>query len=188
MSIQDGTTNYTLQRSIEYGSKDGFLDAEFIELREPSMEHVTESVKLKQIVSRVQMDLLAKRDKFLEIADGVPEVGEIVKDFSENADSMEDEADDEAAFLEMTLLSSETVDASEFLAIFQKMACKTLQRSVCVIDGKEKMTPGLWAKLHPDDAFGMAIKWCAFFVTALDGAAKNTSKPQSESVQEVKAV
>jgi len=191
MSIYEGTAQYKLERSIPFTIKGKTTDSTFVELREPGMEHVKEYTKLKQMIGRAQMEI-AKNSKHLR--DAIDEddlqvvAGEAVKAFKDEAQTIEDEAAGIEEVLHMALLSAETVDASEFLSIFQKMACKTLRRSVCVVDGIQVMTPGLWSEMHPDDAFNMAVKWCSFFGMPLEGAGKNTQEQQPESALQVQAV
>lgn len=178
MTIHEGKTEYFLSRPLNYSYKGESRETRVIELREPSMEHVSEYTKLKQMLGRAQMEL-AERSGQLQRAMDAPQAGEEVKSFGDQAEEIEAETMAEAFTL--AILSSERVDAAEFVNTFQKMACKMNARSVCIIDGEQQMTGALWSKLHPDDGLNMAVRWCSFFATASEGAAKSTSEQQQES-------
>lgn len=191
MSIKDGEVCYYLQRSLKYSNNGQSTEAEFILLREPGMEHQDGYTKLSQYVSRAQISS-AKivQDMNLEEATQPEEVGEELKKFHEQAEEMESESEEIEEALTLSLRLSD-IDNAEFLKTFEKICLKKgAKRPLALVDGLQTvpLNKALWDRLHPEEAFCIAIKWCVFFVTAADIRNKNKSGKASGSDTQARAV
>lgn len=179
MGIEDGTTEYKLQRELEYRHKGNAQIARFVVLREPIMDHVKHYLKLKQMIMRAQMELAKQADEINKLRDAV---GHEVKPFTEDAERIEKEADDMAEAIGLALQAAESVDIGAFIDTFQAMACMKSRKSICIIDDTVQMTDALWSNLYPDDAFNMAVRWCSFFGMPSTEGDKTTLDRQSGSL------
>jgi hypothetical protein len=179
MGIQDGSIDFQLTRPLKYKFDGGTHDATFVKLQEPGMEHIKFYDRLDQMISKAQMD-------WVEKAGGRQEaVGEIVKPFKDQAEEIEENADDAYTVLEMMLKDSDRIELSQFNSTFAKMACVlNPQKSICLIDGRLAMNDVLWRNLHPNDAKAMALRWASFFVMPLEEGGQTSSEMQSTSQQQ----
>lgn len=180
--IEDGTTEYRIQRPFKYSHKGASLEAEFCELFEPGMEHAKYYLKLKQMVVRAQLEA-AKVAKELGFSEGdeMGMAGEEVQPMHDQTDEIESQAEEMEGLLLTTLQMSEKVDISQFVEIFSKMCFANSKKNICMVDGKEKMTEVLFNRMHPEDAFSLAVRWASFFVTALIENVATTSRQPSTS-------
>lgn len=175
MSIHNGTTDFTTKSPISYTDKGEVKEAYSVVLQEPCMDHCKHSLKIKQMVMRVFMEV-GKNRKDAEDASG-----EEVKPLDEGHDESSEEL---ASVLETLMLTSETVDVSDFFESFRAMVCMKARRPIMMINGEQAMTDAIWQNVNPDDAYRMAIRWTAFFGMPSGGGQKTTSnKPSSSSGQ-----
>lgn len=191
MSIKDGEVRYFLQKSLKYSNSGQSEDAEFILLREPGMEHQDGYTKLSQYVSKAQI-FSAKMVQDMNLSESEPseEIGEEPKKFHEQADEMESESEEIEDALSLSLRLSD-IDNAEFLKTFEKICLKKgAKRPLALVDGLQTvpLNKVLWDRLHPEEAFRIAVKWCVFFVTAVDIQRKNRSDKQLESDTQAKVV
>lgn len=185
MGIEDGTTEFYLSRPIEYKSGGGSEHTSLIVLKEPCMDHVKHYLKLKSLIMRAQMELAKQAGEINKLRDSI---GDVVKPITEEAEALEAQTDEMDEAISLSLQAADNVDIGEFIKTFEAMACLKGRKSICMIDGKQAMTTALWANLKPDDAFKMAVRWCAFFGMPSVGGAKTTSGQQSESAIQRTAV
>ena len=108
-------------------------------------------------------------------------VGEIVKPLHEDVEAIESASEELDEAISLALQAADNIDIGDFIDTFRDMACMKGRTSICMIDGRRAMTTALWAKLKPDDAFNMAVRWCSFFAMPFEKGATNTSDQQSES-------
>ena len=83
------------------------------------------------------------------------------------------------------------VDIVDFVKTFQKIVTKAnAKKSIALVNGDPTvpLNKVLWDRLHPDEAFSMAVRWCAFFVTAVDTQSKTKSDQPSELHTQAKVV
>lgn len=177
MGIEDGTTEYKLKHQLEYRLKGQAEVAKFIVLKEPTMDHVKHYLKLKQMIMCAQMDLAKQASEINKLRDAM---GTEVKPFSEDVQALESEADDMTEAISLSLQAAPNVDIGLFIETFEAMACMKARRAICVIDDVVPMTSALWDNLNPNDAFDMAVRWCAFFAMPSQGGEKTTSGQQLE--------
>lgn len=178
MSIQDGTYEFSLTRGVNYKSQGSTVTAESVTLKEPGMDHIKFYLKLKQMITRSQMELAKQAGEINKMKDSI---GEIVKPLDQDTERIESETEDMHEAISLALQASETVDIGKFIETFEKMACLKGRSSVCMVDGKQSMTAAIWANLKPDDAFNMAVRWCSFFGMPSEGGEKTLSDRPSES-------
>lgn len=174
--IHEGTTDFSSDREVSYTSKGvERLTTSFV-LREPGMDHYKHYMRIKQMFMQVFMEIGDKRK------DGTADIsGEEVKAIEEDHEQNSEEF---AEMLETLLLTSEKVDASDFLDCFRSMACMRSTKPVVMLDGEQSMTDAIWSGMHPDDAYKMAIRWAAFFaMPSADGQKTSSSKPSASSGQ-----
>lgn len=179
--IEDGTVEYRLIKPFEYKSNGGTAVAEFCELLEPGYEHAKYYLKLKQMVVKAELEV-AQMATSMGFASEEDMAGERVKPFHEQTEEFENQSEEMEALLLVALQMSEKVDVSEFVATFAEMCTSGKRKSLCLVGGQEKITDFLFAQMHPEDAFAMAVKWCSFFVTALAAPAPSGSRQQPKSV------
>jgi hypothetical protein len=176
MSIQDGSFDFQLTKPLKYS---GTQEATFVKLQEPGMEHIKHYSKLKQMMTRAQMELARKASDLQDIQSNV---GEIVESFDKQAEQIESEFDQNYQGIKLMIESAESVDFSEFVGTFEKMVCvSTPRKAICLVDGKITMNDVLWKNLRPDDAIEMALRWCAFFGMPSQEGEKTSSEPPSTS-------
>lgn len=180
MGIEDGTTEFKLTRPLEYRFNGNAEMADFILLREPGMDQVKYYLKLKQMIVRAQMDLAKQATEINKIKDAI---GEEVKPLVEGVAEMEAQSEEIGQAIALALQTS-TVDIGDFLEAFAAMACMKARKPIALVAGHQAMTDALWATLKPDDAFGMAVKWCSFFAMPLAGGEKISSGQPSVSASE----
>lgn len=178
MSIKDGTYKFKLSKELEYKFKGSTRKTDFVVLKEPVMGHIKFYSKLKQMVTRVQMELAEQYSKLNKMRE---DIGDVVKPMNDTADRIEDEADDTFQALSLGMQSSEKVDLSVFIEIFRKMILSPAKKSICLVNGDVVMTDALWDKLEPDCALDMAVRWCAFFAMPSEGGRKTSYDQPSES-------
>lgn len=191
MSIKDGEVRYYLQMPLKYSDSGQSTEAEFILLREPGMEHQDGYTKLSQYVTKAQISS-AKIVQDMNLGESGPteEVGEEPKKFHEQVDEMESESEEIEDAMALSLRLSD-INNAEFLKTFEKICIKKgAKKPLALVDGLQTvpLNKVLWDRLHPEEAFRIAIKWCVFFVTAVDIRNKNKSGKQSELDMPVKAV
>ena len=155
------------------------MEATTLELHEPGMAHVKFYTRLKQMLTQAQLDIEKDHDQINDIA------GKEVKSISEAKDDTEKELQGFATGFGFIINASHSVDAAQFLSTFEKMVLMPLEgqaRPICRVSDSVIMTRPLWDKLHPDDAFAMATRWCAFFAMPSTEGAPTISEQQPESV------
>lgn len=177
MGIEEGTTEYRLQRPIEYRLNGQPETTDLIELREPGMDHVKHYLKLKQMIMRAQMELAKQADEINKLRDSI---GSEIKPLADEVEAIEQGAEDMAEAMSLALQAAVSVDIGDFIDTFEIMACMPARKPVCMIDGRQTMTGALWKTLKPDDAFNMAVRWCAFFGMPSDQGGQTISGRQSE--------
>lgn len=181
MSVQDGTCKFDLTRVVKYHSHGQPQEADYVILKEPCMDHVSFYLKLKQMITRSQMELAKQAGEINKLRDSI---GDVVKTLDEDADRIESETDMLHDGIVLALESSETVDISKFMETFAKMACLKARKSICMVGGELAMTSAIWSNLKPDDAFNIAVRWCSFFAMPSEGGVKISSDQPSESHME----
>jgi uncharacterized membrane protein len=177
MGIQDGTCEFALSKGVNYKFQGSTVTAKMVTLKEPGMDHIKFYLKLKQMITRSQMELAKQAGEINKMRDSI---GEIVKPLNEDVERIENETDDIHEVISLALQASETVDIGNFIETFEKMACLNGRKSICILDGHQSMTSVIWSNLKPDDAFNMAVRWCSFFGMPSEGGAKITSGQPSE--------
>ena len=181
MGIKEGSFEFRLSKPLEYSMGGNRAEAEMVQLFEPTMEHSQYYLKLKQLLTRSQMDLAKQIENLDELRDSL---GQQVKPFHEDVDKLESENDQMFEAFDAALNASESVDVSMFQKQFEKMILKPAKKPIAKVDGRVVMTSVLWSNLHPDDAWNMAVRWCVFFaMPSLEGT-KKSSEQQSDSVTE----
>jgi len=178
MGIKSGDFTFKLSRPLSYKFDNGIHEANHVILREPGMEHIKFYLRLKQMLTRAQLDLAEKAGAMEE------QVGEVVKPFHEEADDIESQSDDVYNMYSVCIQGSESVDIYQFVNTFKKMCCTIARKGVCMVDGRLSIADSLWANLTPDDAFEMALRWCSFFAMPSIEGEKTISEPQPESPME----
>lgn len=182
MGIHDGSFEYDLKRPLNYKFEGQTETANTITLKEPGMEHIKFYSRLKQMITRSQMELAKHANEIQKMQDSI---GTVVKPITEEAKQLEDDFEDVYHGFTLALEAAETVDMGVFMSTFAKMVCAPgARKAICMVDGKVVMTSALWGNLYPDDALEMAVRWCAFFGTPSREGMKTTSVPQSESPTE----
>lgn len=178
--IHDGTTEFVSKHEVQYSCKGAMKDTNFFVLREPGMDHTKFYMRIKQMFMQVFTEIGEKRkDKDQDIS------GEEVKAIEEDHEQNSEEF---ASVLEMLLLTSDKVDAAEFMDVFRAMACARSAKPIVMLDGEQAMTDSIWSTMHPDDGYAMAIRWAAFFaMPSVDGLKTSSSKP-STSLSAAKVV
>lgn len=175
MGIKEGTCEFTPVAPVVYKHKGSDRTAEVIELREPGMEHIKYYLKLKQMVTRCQMELAKQAGEFDKIQESI---GEVVKTVPEEAKKLEDDAAMIEEGLSLALLTSESVDIAAFISTFKNMACLPAKKRLCMLNDEVAMTKAIWEIMKPDDAFNMAVKWCSFFaMPSVEGEPITSGQP-----------
>lgn len=174
--IHDGTTEFVSKHEVSYSAKGVTKETNLFVLREPSMDHTKHYMRIKQMFMQVFMEAGEKhKNKDADIS------GEEVKAIEEDHEQNSEEF---AGVLEMLLMTSEKVDASDFLDTFRAMACARSGKPIVMLDGEQTMTDAIWSSMHPDDGYKMAIRWAAFFATpSVDGLKTSSSKPSGSHGQ-----
>jgi hypothetical protein len=163
MSVQEGTIEFFLKKTISYAHEGQTKEAQFLELREPQMIHLRHSAKLKQMVTRATIEMATKlKDQGVE-PDTVVAGTELKKAHEVSEEEYGADSDQNAEAVQMALMMSADVDLAEFVETFGKMACQKKGDSVCLLDGEQPMTDALWMKMSPEDAVSAAVKWASFF-------------------------
>lgn len=178
MGIEDGTIEFKLTRALEYSYNGGAQQADHVILREPGMDHVKHYLRLKQMLMRAQMELAKQAGEINQLRDSI---GEEVKPLSDDVEAIEGQADDMAEAIGLALQAAESVDIAEFILTFEAMATMKARKPIALVDGHQAMTQSLWSNLKPDDAFAMAVRWCAFFGMPSAEGVKTISGRPSES-------
>jgi len=178
--IHDGTTDFFSDHEVSYSCKGVMKETNAFVLREPGMDHYKHYMRIKQMFMQVFMEMGEKhKDKEADIS------GEEVKAIEEDHEQNSEEF---AGVLEMLLLTSSKIDASEFIDCFRAMACMKSGKPVVMLDGEQQMTDSIWSSMHPDDGYKMAIRWAAFFaMPSADGQKTSLNKP-STSLGQAKVV
>ena len=176
MGIKEGDCVFELQQPLEYNFEGKKNTADHVILQEPGMEHIKFYLRLKQMLTRAQMELATKAGQIQD------DIGEVVKPFKDDVDKIEADSEEVFNMYKICIEASNTVDIAQFHSTFQKMACVTARKGVVMIDGKRSMTDALWNLLTPDDAFDMALRWCSFFAMPSIEGEKKESVPQLKSV------
>jgi hypothetical protein len=183
MGIKEGTYDFTLSKPLSYKPFKGKdTETNLIVLNEPSMEHIKFYLRLKQMLTRSQMELAKQAGQLQDT------IGEVVKPLQDQVDKIESETDQAFEMFSVCLQASESVDIGQFIGTFENMALTPAKKAICRVDGQVNMTSALWDNLQPEDAFNMAVRWCAFFaMPSLEGVNKESEK-QPESPTEPTAV
>lgn len=165
MTMQDGITHYNLKKPLSYQFGGQTVRAQFLELREPGMEHSSHYFKLRQMVTRACVEITAMFEAW-DLDSGRSSVvagGEVKKTHEQDEAGHADETEEAIEMISMALHMAEKVDLDQFLKIFAEMACNEGGKSICAVDGRVAMTKGIWANMSLDDALGAAVRWSAFF-------------------------
>jgi len=183
MGIIEGTVEFPLSRGLDYKMNGGGVTAHCVVLQEPGMEHIKFYLRLKQMITRSQMELAKQAGEINKIQESI---GDVVKPITEEVESLESGIEETHELFSLSLQASESVDIGQFIGTFEKMVCvRGAKKSVVMIDGKQAMTAALWGNLKPEDAFNMAVRWCAFFGTPSQEGRKTTSDRPLESPTEL---
>jgi len=185
LGIQDGTTDFPLSRDLNFSVNGATESTRRLVLREPGMEHVKFYLRLKQMLTRSQLEIAKQASEFNQIKDAV---GDVVKPLEDSVEDLESQVEDTHEMFSLALQASETVDIGQFIGTFEKMVCTKAKKSVVLVDDRVPLTSALWNSLHPEDAFNVAIRWCSFFGTPSPGGQKTISARPSESHTEPMAV
>ena len=193
MSIKNGETDYKLKRPFNYSDQGQTTQAEYVLLREPSFEHQDEYFQLQKYVTQAQMSmaLISQKMGVLDTSDEPDISGQEVQPFHEQVEEIEASLQDAETSISMSIKMSDNVNTSEFVRTFQKIATKKSSRKpIALVDGNlaVSLNKTLWERLHLDDMFGMAVRWCAFFVIAVDAPQNSSSKKPYESASPPKEV
>ncbi len=181
MSIEDGQKLYMLKHGLSYSVKGETKKAQFLELREPGMSHSRGYLKIKQMVTGLMMNS-AKAFEGMDLdPDDIISGTQVKKLHEVNTDEHEDECDKLADMLSYCFGLTNEVQLCNFVEEFQKIACRSAQKSICVVDGETPMSSAIWEELHPEDAEGAALKWAAFFTMPSDLKGASGSDNASES-------
>jgi len=178
MGIKSGDFEYDLKRPLDYKFEGNTETSNMVLLKEPGMEHIKFYLRLKQMITRSQMELATQAGELVKMQEAI---GEVVKPISEDVDKIEDDAQEVYDVFLLGLEASEKVDMGTFIGTFEKMVTARAKKTICMVDNKVAMTGALWGNLHPDDALEMAVRWCAFFGTPSQEGQRTTSDQQSES-------
>lgn len=179
--IHNGTTEFVSEHEVAYSCKGAEKLTSLFVLREPGMDHYKHYMRIKQMFMQVFQEVGEKRKGNDPQDISGEEVKAIEEDHEQNSEEF-------AEMLEMLLLTSEKVDASDFIDTFRAMACMRANKPVVMLDGEQTMTDAIWSNMHPDDGYKMAIRWAAFFaMPSADGQKKSSNKP-SASLGQVKVV
>lgn len=176
--IHEGTTEFFSTHEVSYSCKGVTKETTEFVLREPGMDHYKYYMRIKQMFMQVFTEIGEKRkDKDQDVDISGEEVKAIEEDHEQNSAEF-------AEVLEMLLLASEKVNASDFLDCFRSMACMKASRPIVMLDGEQSMTDAIWSSMHPDDGYKMAIRWAAFFaMPSVDGLKTSSNKPSISSGQ-----
>lgn len=170
--IHDGTTEFFSEHEVSYSCKGVAKKTNSFVLNEPGMDHYKHYMRIKQWFMQVFQEVGEKRKDLTDDISG-DEVKAIEEDHEQNSEEF-------AEMLEMLLLTSEKVEASEFLDCFRSMACMNAGKPVVMLDGEQTMTDAIWRTMHPDDGYKMAIRWAAFFgMPSADGRKTTSNKPSA---------
>lgn len=178
--IHDGTIDFMSKHDVTYSAKGVNKETNSFVLREPGMEHTKFYMRIKQMFMQVFMEA-GEKHKNRDADISGEEVKAIEEDHEQNSEEF-------AEVLEMMLLTSEKVDAAEFLDCFRAMACMRANKPLVMLDGEQAMTDSIWSTMHPDDGYKMAIRWAAFFATPSVGGPKTSSSKPSGSHGQAKVV
>lgn len=178
--IHDGTTEFFSDHEVAYSCKGVEKFTKAFVLREPGMDHYKFYMRIKQMFMQAFKEIGDKRKDDAQDISG-EEVSAIEEDHEQNSEEF-------AEVLGVLLLSSEKVDAAEFMDCFRAMACMRASKPVVMLDGEQAMTDAIWQNLHPDDGYQMAIRWAAFFAMPSADVQKKSSNKPSVSSGQVKVV
>lgn len=178
--IHDGTTEFFSDHEVSYSCKGAIKQTTAFVLREPGMDHYKHYMRIKQQFMQMFMEAGERhKDKEADMS------GEEVKAIEDDHDQRSEEF---AATLEMLLLTSTKVEASDFLDCFRAMACMKASKPVVMLDGEQSMTDAIWSTMHPDDGYKMAVRWAAFFAMPSADGQKTMSNKPSASLGQAKVV
>lgn len=181
MGIKDGTIEFKLSRPLEFKVNGGSDAVDCVTLREPGMEHVKFYLRLKQMITRSQMELAKQAGAIKDMQESI---GEEIKPITKDVKKLESETDAAHEMFSLALQASETVDLGAFIGTFEKMVCTRANRAIVMINDRQVMTKPIWTNLRPEDAFNMAIRWCAFFGTPSTEGEKTILDRPSDSPTE----
>lgn len=181
MGIEEGTTEFTLTRPLEYRYQGSAEFADTVILREPIMDHANYCLKLKQLITRGLLDV---QKIFGDRSSPGDNLAREIKPFHESMDEIEQETQSNRELISIAIQASSTVDISEFVETFGKMACLKARKPIALVDGRQTMTSALWSNLKVDDAFNMAVWWCSFFAMPSLGGEQITLEQQQGSLME----
>jgi len=184
MGIREGETKYILERPFKYSNGGQTQEANHILLREPGMEHQRGYYKLTQYITKSQMQAAKMFQEMggVDSEDLLNNVGEEQTTLIDQADGLENESEETEGMISMSIKMSD-IDIIDFMTTFEKMVTKIgAKRPLAIVDSNptNPLTKVLYEKLHPDEAFGLAVKFCSFFVTAVDIQPKTKSDQELE--------
>lgn len=186
MSLEDGQKLYMLKKPLTYRVKGETKKAQFLELREPGMSHSRGYLKIKQMVTGLMMSSAKAFDGMGLDRDDIISGTQVKKLHEVDAKKHEEESDQLAEMISYCFGLSSEISLANFVEEFEKIACRSAQKSICVVDGETPMSPAIWEDLHPEDAEGAALKWAAFFTMPSDLKEAKGSGNASESLIQAK--
>lgn len=180
MSIEDGQNLYMLKKPLSYKVKGETKKAQFLELREPGMSHSRGYLKIKQMVTGLMLSSAKAFDGMGLDRDDIISGTKVKKLSDTNPEDHDNESEQLAEMLSYCFGLTSEIQLCNFVEEFEKIACRSAQKSICVVDGEVPMSSTIWDDLHPEDAEGAALTWAAFFTMPSDLKGANGSDKQSE--------
>lgn len=143
---------YSLERSFDYSFKGESVEAQFIELNEPTARNLTEVGQLRQSM------VLAIRAYQSMASDDVEE-----QDTSEVDETAQSQDDGISADDVLSILAASPVKLDE---IYAHSRVLFLSRGIAKIDGQEKLTQILFDKMSARDVEMMVGTYISAFILA----------------------
>lgn len=149
---------FNLEKPIGYGSKDGVqVEATFITLLPPTMKQHSQASSLKQSIVKMVREAAERAD---DDDDDDDEKEEGKEDKKEEGINQDDPVT--AAMVVATIYGSDAVDVN----VAWEQAKDLFKNGVAMVDGEQKLTAPLIAKMDPDDFEKMVGEYVANFILA----------------------
>jgi hypothetical protein len=177
------TTEYKLKRKLQYTGDSGFVDAEFIELREPSHTNPENYYKLNDMLAQGQIGMQKAFVGSIDLEEAKEHgiVGEQEK-LHEQEPMTDEEIGEEADSAQLGIANAGLTH--KFQKVFMKMV-KLSKVKCALVDGDVLLNETIMSQMHPDDQCGLIFWWIAFFVTASDERKKRLSEAATDSLSTV---
>lgn len=161
-------TFYKLEHKIKFANAGQLRSCSKILLREPTSQHAQYYMRIKQMLTKAQIDASSMDRDNQAGEQPVGGVNITNQQPSQPQDDILGDSDLLRTVISVSLFQSNRVDMGEFHAEFGRMLAANTDTSIaaCVDDEDEtviRMKIGDWRGMHPDDQIDMAIAWCAFF-------------------------